>query len=157
MTEDFLFSRVAAQCYNIFVQERGRYTMKTEDMQLTCLETYKAEVLSDAEDFIDENIDEYDSFSDMYEMLEDDDSVTGNASGSYTFNRETARRSVISVIDSTEFIDMLHVFDIDITNFIKNSDWEGLDVLFRCYLLSNMEDELNDYWDAKKEEQSINE
>lgn len=131
--------------------------MKTEDMQLTCLETYKAEVLSDAEDFIDENIDEYDSFSDMYEILEDDDSVTGNASGSYTFNRETARRSVISVIDSTEFVDMLHVFGVDITNFIENSDWEGLDVLFRCYLLSNMEDELNDCWDAKKEEQSINE
>lgn len=74
------------------------------------------------------------------EKLEDDlyceDSITGNASGSYTFNRNTAKEYV------TENLDLLHAafFEFDtekdqIAQLFLDEEWETMDVYIRCYLL----------------------
>lgn len=78
--------------------------------------------------------------SDVEEKLHDDlwteDSVTGNASGSYTFNRNLAKEYVL------ENIDLLHDAVIDfcidyseIGEKFVNEEWEYFDVTIRCNLL----------------------
>lgn len=66
-----------------------------------------------------------------------DDSVTGNGSGSYTFNREKAREYVQD--DGREYIeDMCADFGIDAAEVGRrflDDDWEWFDVSIRCYLL----------------------
>lgn len=66
-----------------------------------------------------------------------DDSVTGNGSGSYTFNREKAREYVQD--DGRNYIeDMCAEFCIDaakVGRCFLNDDWEWFDVSIRCYLL----------------------
>lgn len=65
-----------------------------------------------------------------------DDAVTGNASGSFTFNRWTAKEYVLDNIDLareafTEFCeDPARVAD-----YFLNEEWETIDVIIRCYLL----------------------
>lgn len=67
------------------------------------------------------------------------DSVTGNASGSYTFNTWTAREYVT---DNTETLqDALREFCTDaetIAEHFLNGDWEYFDVTIRCYLLGDV-------------------
>lgn len=76
------------------------------------------------------------------EKLNDDmwiaDSVTGNASGSYTFNRWKAREYVLDNFDllkeaATEFccLDTLG-------EKLVNEEWEYCDVTIRCYLLGQI-------------------
>ena len=66
-----------------------------------------------------------------------DDSVTGNGSGSYTFNRERAREYVQD--DGRDYIeDMCAEFGIDAAEVGRrflDDDWEWFDVSIRCYLL----------------------
>ena len=66
-----------------------------------------------------------------------DDSVTGNSSGSYTFNRERAREYVQD--DGRDYIeDMCAEFGIDAAEVGRrflDDDWEWFDVSIRCYLL----------------------
>lgn len=104
------------------------------------LEAMTADVL----DYIEENID-LTSFTDADELeahlnneLWTVDSVTGNASGSYTFNRWTAREYVI---DNMELLDeMADNFGIDNAELgekFRNEEWEYFDVSIRCYLLGS--------------------
>lgn len=68
-----------------------------------------------------------------------DDSVTGNASGSYTFNRAEARDYVQ---DNTELLqEALREFCTDsetIAEKFLNDEWEYFDVTIRCYLLGSV-------------------
>lgn len=68
-----------------------------------------------------------------------DDSVTGNASGSYTFNRAKAREYVQ---DNTELLqEALREFCTEsetIAEKFLNDDWEYFDVTIRCYLLGSV-------------------
>ena len=99
---------------------------------------------NDIKNYIEENINLEDyTREDLEEELNDQlwicDGVTGNASGSYTFNRYKAKEYVTENIDLcrealTEFCcDMLTVVD----NFL-NGDWEYFDVSIRCYLLGSI-------------------
>ena len=67
------------------------------------------------------------------------DSVTGNASGSYTFNRWKASQYVV---DNIELLDeAASEFGMDATSVgeaVLREDWEYLDVTIRCYLLGQM-------------------
>ena len=103
-------------------------------------EHIKADVL-DSLDLFD--MTEYDSADELYEAmydeLFDEDSVTGNASGSYTFDRAEAKENVVANID------ILH--DAAEDGFIEAEEigkkfmaeeWEFFDVLIRCYLLSSV-------------------
>lgn len=107
---------------------------------------YLETMVEDIKDYIknnpelDRNDLEY-SRNDLEEKLHDDlwaeDSITGNASGSYTFNNNLAKEYVL------ENIDLLHDAVVDfcldyseIGEKFINEEWEYLDVTIRCNLLS---------------------
>lgn len=65
------------------------------------------------------------------------DSVTGNASGSYTFNRLQAREYVIDNMDLLN--EAIEAFCIDaetVADKFTSENWEYFDVTIRCYVLS---------------------
>ena len=106
---------------------------------------YLEAVTADAKQAILENMNYWD-FSDRekleeiaYDELWVDDSVTGNGSGSYTFNREAAKEYVTRSEDGMDTLrDAVREFDCEheaFTAFLEE-DWEYLDVTIRCYLLS---------------------
>lgn len=74
------------------------------------------------------------------EMLQDeawiDDSITGNASGSYYFNSWEAKEAVLADMETVK--EALREFCCDpseIGERFLNEDWEWLDVTARCYVL----------------------
>ena len=75
---------------------------------------------------------------DLNETLWNEDSITGNSSGSYTFNSEKAREYVFD--DGLQYLEDLvdegwltyESIGKDITNY----NFESLDVALRCYFLS---------------------
>jgi len=118
-------------------------------MSYSYLETMK----SDIQDWIDENIDyikdEVDDISDIdavAEYLNDalwvEDSVTGNGSGSYTFDRAEAKENVQGDPNAMDYVkDLCDEFGEDpktIAEKFMNDDWEWFDVSIRCYLLGQV-------------------
>lgn len=90
---------------------------------------------------------QYQDADDLRETLYDDlwvnDGVTGNASGSYTFNRAEAREFVIADMDTVR--EALQDFGTpaeEIGNRFLDEDWEYLDVTARCYVLGQALDEV---------------
>ena len=77
------------------------------------------------------------------------DAVTGNGSGSYTFNRALAKEYVL---DNMELCVEAFKEFCAVEQFaekIANEDWEILDVTIRCYLLPEMvESVVNEMWVA---------
>ena len=76
------------------------------------------------------------------------DEVTGNGSGSYTFNRQVARQYFFEDIYSDDYIfgmiqDGMCTAE-EIGNRMAHSDWEWIDVSIRCYLLSEVVQEVLD-------------
>lgn len=78
--------------------------------------------------------------SDLEEKLNEElfinDSVTGNASGSYTFNSYKAMEYVLDNMDLLE--EMCGEFGVDNETIGKKfleGAWEWMDVSIRCYLL----------------------
>lgn len=87
-----------------------------------------------------ENADIMDT-EDLAEWLNDElwinDSVTGNASGSYTFNRYIASEYVGDNLDLCK--EALTEFCVDaetIADRFLSEDWEYFDVTIRCYILA---------------------
>ena len=105
---------------------------------------YLEAVTADAKQAILENLN-YWNFSDREELEEiandelwADDSVTGNGSGSYTFNREAAKEYVTRSDDGMDTLrDAVREFDCEHEAFsaFLEENWEYLDVTIRCYLL----------------------
>ena len=65
-----------------------------------------------------------------------DDSVTGNGSGSYTFNRYVAKEYVEDNLDLVR--EMVQAFCIDADTLCEHfldEDYEWFDVSIRCYVL----------------------
>ena len=106
---------------------------------------YYEELTKDIRAYIEWNINLSD-FSDrdeLEERLNDDlwveDSVTGNGSGSYTFDREIAKKNVLRAPELVE--EMASEFCIsaeEIGKHFLSEDWEWFDVSIRCYLLGQM-------------------
>ena len=74
----------------------------------------------------------------LNDKLWDDDSVTGNASGSYTFNSSKAKEYVVENMDLLK--ETISEFCIDsetVAEKFINEEWEYFDVSIRCYLLGN--------------------
>ena len=96
--------------------------------------------LEDNRDYIDEDIKE--SQNKLYEYLQDtlwtEDSITGNGSWSYTFNRYKARSYLEGNEDLVE--ETAKEFDIDMWK--HRNDYEYLDVSIRCYILWECIDEV---------------
>lgn len=87
-------------------------------------------------DELKEHLADFDAF---YEKLHDDlwvtDSVTGNASGSYTFNRWQAEENLCHNLDLLK--DALVEFCDDYARAIEKGA-EFCDVTIRCYLLGSV-------------------
>lgn len=96
----------------------------------------------------------------LYDDLFAEDSVTGNASGSYTFSRAQAQKYVTDNIDLLK--DACEEFGTDaasVGEWFLSDDWEKMDVTIRCYLLGqaisealdDMEDELSKAFESEEE------
>ena len=83
------------------------------------------------------------------------DSVTGNASGSYTFNSNKAKEYVVENMDILK--EMVTEFDIDAKTVAEkfiNEEWEYFDVSIRCYLLgSAISETLDDIIEEQEDEE----
>ena len=106
---------------------------------------YLENVTNDAKAAILENMDmwEWHNREELEENANDwlwaADEVTGNGSGSYTFNREAAKEYVTRSDDGMDTLrDAVCDFDSEHEAFsaFLEENWEYLDVTIRCYLLS---------------------
>ena len=127
---------------------------------------YIASMIEDVKEAIrDFDTTEYQSRNDFEEALNDAlwiwDSVTGNASGSYTFNSYTAKEYVTDNMGLAK--EALIEFGTEperIADMFLNEDWESMDVIIRCYLLGQaisealdeIEDELKFAEDENEDE-----
>lgn len=110
----------------------GYYAQVRDDAYNAIKEKFSMEELS-------EKMEDRDQFEqELNDDLWIDDSVTGNASGSYTFNSYRAREYVLADMDTVR--EALTEFCVDaetIGEKFLNEDWEYLDVTARCYVLGN--------------------
>ena len=115
----------------------------------------------DIREYIRDNVifSEYDNIAEMEKSLNEElwtaDSVTGNGSGSYFFNRAKARECVLDNIDM--LFEMAEEFGIDAATIgekFLNEEWEYFDVSIRCCLLarclSEVIEEMADEFEAAK-------
>ena len=81
---------------------------------------------------------------DLNDILWNEDSITGNVSGSYTYNREEARDYVLD--DGLQCLEDLvnegWLTYEDIGKDVTNYNFESLDVSLRCYFLSQAIEEV---------------
>ena len=107
----------------------------------TYLEQVRADVaqyMEDNEGYFDmSNYRDADDFQEsIYESMWTADSVTGNGSGSYTFNRAEAKEHVLADMDTVkEALSEFCVEAQEVGERFLNEDWEYLDVTARCYVL----------------------
>lgn len=103
---------------------------------------YLESIKEDVKNYINKEItiSDYETKEELEEYLNDTlwtcDSVTGNASGSYTFNRATAQEYVEA---NKELIqEMAQEFDCkdQVMAWWYEDNYEAIDVSIRCYLLS---------------------
>lgn len=89
----------------------------------------------DINDYLNET-DERD-YSTLYDEMINEDSITGNASGSYTFSTWQAEENLAHNTDI--LISALSEFGIDDSAYnILSRGAESLDVIIRCYLLGEV-------------------
>lgn len=103
---------------------------------------YKEAIRQDIRDYLDDNeeIDFDTDFRELEDRLNDDlfceDSITGNGSGSYTFNRETAKEYVNENTDLLQDLCQEEFITKDqLADWFMNDEWEAMDVSIRCMLL----------------------
>ena len=103
---------------------------------------YYEVVKEDIREYIEDNIDfeEYESLEELEEYLNDvlwvTDSVTGNASGSYTISTYKAMQNLIDNLDLLG--EAFECFGCDVSDVSKTlgQGAEACDVTIRCYLLN---------------------
>lgn len=115
---------------------------------------YYKQVRDDAIAAIDEQFDggywdadtEWDT---VYDNLFIDDAVTGNGSGSYTFNSYQARKNVAEAIWDKKVLDALYNIGCDskqIAQYLRDGEAETLDVSIRCAMLSEVYGEIEEHF-----------
>lgn len=126
---------------------------------------YREAMTEDVKEQIKENIDLTEWTEDregLEQQLNDDlwtaDSVTGNGSGSYTFNRVQASLYVLDNMDLLQ--KAINEFATDpatVGDKFISEDWEWFDVTIRCYLLgsviSDVLDEMEENGDFDESEE----
>ena len=110
------------------------YEVVKEDARLSISEALEGgwvtkDEVSDVDKF-------YDCF---YDRLWIDDSVTGNASGSYTFNSAKASEYVVDNLDLLReaYIEFGEGEEAVGKDFL-DGEWEAMDVTIRCYVLGSV-------------------
>lgn len=110
---------------------------------------YQEEVKLDAMEAIKENLEYNDSWDEMYDSLFIDDSVTGNGSGSYYFNRWKAEEAVSGIIFDSDAVDEFKAWGYD--GIPTEEGAEACDVIARCICLSLVSGELEEYYDSLRD------
>ena len=115
---------------------------------------YKEQIRADVQEWIEDNkeqiegLDRHDAFEVVYDSCWVSDSVTGNASGSYTMSRWEAREYFFSDSDSDDYIsEMLEggfITSSELGEKMAESNWEWIDVSIRCWLLNQAVTEIMD-------------
>lgn len=98
---------------------------------------YLKNMTEDVKEYIKENYEGIEEVNQekLYDDLWIDDSVTGNGSGSYTFNSEVAREFVYYNDDL--LLEAFNEFGVSSEEIAKHIfDYEYQDVTIRCYLLN---------------------
>lgn len=121
---------------------------------------YYQQVNNDAIDVIDEQFDSgyWDAdtqWDDAYDHLFNDDAVTGNGSGSYTFNAAKALENVKDVIWDKNIRRILNDMGITsdrIVDYIENDNTEELDVIIRCFMLVEVYSDIEKHFSDRKSE-----
>lgn len=121
---------------------------------------YLSAVESDVREYIENNVNFHD-YSDLDEMKEDlneklfvEDSVTGNASGSYTFNAWKAEEYLCHNLDLLAEANE----EFGGSSDILSDGAETCDVTIRCYLLGQaIENVVPDMWQDWEDSQEENE
>lgn len=121
---------------------------------------YLSAVESDVREYIENNVDFHD-YSDLDEMKEDlneklfvEDSVTGNASGSYTFNTWMAEEYLCHNLDLLAEANE----EFGGSSDILSDGAEACDVTIRCYLLGQaIENVAPDMWQDWEDSQEDSE
>lgn len=121
---------------------------------------YLSAVESDVREYIENNVNFHD-YSDLDEMKEDlneklfvEDSVTGNASGSYTFNTWKAEEYLCHNLDLLAEANE----EFGGSSDILSDGAEMCDVTIRCYLLGQaIENVVPDMWQDWEDSQEENE
>lgn len=109
---------------------------------------YRENVCEDIRNYIeDHNIVIYtdtrdEQYEELYDYLFCEDSVTGNASGSYTFNTYQAEENLCHNFDL--LAEALNEFGYTAGNYMLDKGAEWCDVTIRCYLLSECLSEVLD-------------
>ena len=98
---------------------------------------YYEEIKEDVKEYL-KNTDERD-FDVLYDDMFVDDSITGNASGSYTFSTWQAEENLCHNLDLLK--EALEGFGINL-NYLESP--EACDVTIRCYLLGQVLQEVLD-------------
>ena len=109
------------------------YEMGKEDIRNYIKENYEVEEIKDLE------------FDDLYDDLFIEDSVTGNASGSYTFSTWKAEENLCHNTDLLG--EALNEFGCDGSYLEKGA--EACDVTIRCYVLGQVLEDV--IYDLKQE------
>lgn len=103
---------------------------------------YVKNMKEDVKEYIKENYEGIEEVNKekLYDDLFIDDSITGNGSGSYTFNREVAREFIYNNEDLLE--EAIQEFCCSSEEIAKHIfDYEWQDVTIRCYLLGQVVEE----------------
>ena len=91
-----------------------------------------SEIKKAIDDYKNDEIDFYDLCNTLYDELFIIDGITGNASGSYTFNEAQAKEYVLQNIELV--IEAAKEFDYSLDSLYEKG-YEGVDVILRCYVL----------------------
>lgn len=113
---------------------------------------YYNEVYKDACDVAAENFDGYmefhsdfdDAWDEFYEDLYMDDSVTGNASGSYWFSRKKAEESLGEFVWDEDIVWLFEEMGYTIEDVVKRGP-EEVDVIIRYAMLYHVEGAVKNY------------
>lgn len=75
-------------------------------------------------------------YDEILEDMELSDDVTGNGSGSFTFNTNVAKEHVLDNLDIVaEMYEDGYISNSHVVDMILYGQWETMDVIIRCYLL----------------------
>ena len=110
---------------------------------------YMEQVKADALDAIEENASYYEDWDEMEEALWIDDSVTGNGSGSYTFNTAKAAENVAGIIFDDDALEAFAELGYD--GIPTKEGAEACDVIARCIALGYVSGELEEAFEEARE------
>lgn len=110
------------------------------------IEAMKEDIREFTVDLEYEGADSEECRNSLYDTLWTEDSVTGNGSGSYTFNAAEAREHIMEDDSAEDYIrELIGEFGLDADAIARHfMDWEYWDVSIRCYLLGQVIADMDD-------------